>query len=630
MQNNTYFIIDFDSTFIQKESLEELASLALQKNPRKNEIIDQITELTDKSMSGTMEYGTSLAARLALFEAHTEHITKTITRLKKHITPSIKRNKDFFTTHANEIYIMSGGFKEIIEPIVKPYGIDPSHVIANTFRTDANGRLIGLDEQNPSAFNGGKAQIVKKMNLDGKIYVLGDGYNDSVVKQAHDNVEFFLFTENIRRESVVPLADKVISSFDEFLFHLKLPRSLSYPKSKMKVLLLEKIHPDAARSFESQGYQVDQVTDAYTEDELLSHLPDYAVVGIRSQTKLSQKVLEQADHLIAVGTYCIGTNQVDLQAASEQGIAVFNAPFSNTRSVVELMIGNIIMLMRSAAEKSMEMHKGVWNKSATGSHEIRGKKLGIIGYGNIGTQLSVLAESIGLDVYFYDHTEKLALGNATPCPSLEELLKTVDIVSLHVDGRKENTNLIGEKELSLMKKGSYLINSSRGSIVDIEALARHLRSGHIAGAAVDVFPHEPKEKKGPFTTLLQGIPNVILTPHIGGSTEEAQEHIASFVSDKLSTFIDTGETTLSVNFPQLKLPELKNAYRILHVHKNVPGMMAQINNILAEEKINIEGQYLKTNEHIGYVITDINKKGPKTVIQKLREIEGTIRVRILY
>ena len=333
---------------------------------------------------------------------------------------------------------------------------------------------------------------------------------------------------------------------------------------------------------------------------------------------------------MAVGAFCIGTNQIDLEACLDKGVAVFNAPYSNTRSVVELAIGEIIFLMRNLPDRIAEMHQGIWNKSATGSFEVRGKKLGIVGYGNIGAQLSVMAESIGFDVYYYDLVERLALGNATKCSSLDELLQTGDIVTFHVDGRKENKNIIGDRELSLMKEGSYLLNLSRGSVIDIEALHKHISSGRIKGAGVDVFPKEPKTNQEEFVSKLKGLPNVILTPHIGGSTEEAQENIGNFVPGKIIEYINTGGTTNSVNFPNLQLPRLENAHRLIHIHHNKPGIIAHMNRILAANDINVVGQHLKTNETIGYVITDINKKYDNDVIKELKGIEGTIRFRVLY
>jgi D-3-phosphoglycerate dehydrogenase len=345
---------------------------------------------------------------------------------------------------------------------------------------------------------------------------------------------------------------------------------------------------------------------------------------------VTAKVLENANRLMAIGAFCIGTNQIDLEAAQERGVAVFNAPFSNTRSVVELAIGEIIMLTRNIFDKAVLMHQGKWDKSASGSKEIRGKKLGIIGYGNIGAQLSVVAESIGLDVYYYDLEEKLALGNATKLDSLKELLQTADVISLHVDGRPENKDVIGEAEFKLMKDGVIFINLSRGHVVDISALKSNIESGKIKGCAVDVFPEEPKSNKDPFESELKGLPNTILSPHIGGSTEEAQENIGNFVPNRIMDYINTGTTTNSVNFPNLTLPRLQNAHRLIHIHKNVPGIIAKINQLFAKHEINIAGQYLKTNEKIGYVITDIDKAYSKDLIKELRAIEHTIKFRVLY
>jgi len=354
------------------------------------------------------------------------------------------------------------------------------------------------------------------------------------------------------------------------------------------------------------------------------------VLGIRSKTMVTAKVLEHANKLMAIGAFCIGTNQIDLKTATTKGIAVFNAPFSNTRSVVELAIAEMIILMRNIVDKSAKMHKGEWDKSAKGSFEIRGKKLGLIGYGNIGTQLSVIAESMGMKVFYYDAEEKLSLGNAVKCKTMKEVLEQADVISMHVDGRKSNTNIIGEKEFAMMKKGVIFINLSRGHVVDINALKENIKNGKVAGCAIDVFPYEPVSNDEEFQSELRGLPNTIITPHIGGSTLEAQENIGNFVPAKMMDYINTGSTSISVNFPNLTLPILKDAHRLIHIHHNVPGILAKINQILAENGINIVGQYLKTNESIGYVITDINKEYDKDVITKLREIEQTIKFRVLY
>ena len=348
-----------------------------------------------------------------------------------------------------------------------------------------------------------------------------------------------------------------------------------------------------------------------------------------SKTQVTDKVIAAANKLWAIGNFCIGTNNVALDTALEKGIIVFNAPYSNTRSVVELAIASIISLLRQMAHKSRWLHEGKWLKSANQSFEVRGKKLGIIGYGNIGSQLSVLAEALGLQVYYYDIIEKLSLGNAHKCNSMEELLQTVDIVTMHVDGRPANKNLINEQALALMQPGSYFLNLSRGSIVDIDALASHIKSKHIAGAAVDVFPEEPASNSEPMQTALQGLDNVILTPHIGGSTIEAQENIAEFVAQQLVTYLNTGSSMMSVNFPEIKLPQLQNAHRMIHIHKNTPGVLAYMNELFAEHNINIVGQYLKTNESIGYVITDVASEYDAGIVDKIKAYEHTVKFRVL-
>lgn len=399
---------------------------------------------------------------------------------------------------------------------------------------------------------------------------------------------------------------------------------------KNKILLLENVHPNASSVFEREDFNVEILDHSLDESELLKSIENVTVLGIRSKTIITRKLLQEAEHLVAVGAYCIGTNQIDLKSCSDRGIVVFNAPYSNTRSVVELVVGEIIMLIRGIFNKCQKLHDGIWHKSATGNHELRGKRLGIIGYGNIGSQLSVLAEALGLDVYFYDIVDKLALGNAKKCDSLSELLSLADIVTVHVDGRRENRMLIGEKEFRQMRDGVIFLNLSRGFVVDLAALAEFVRIRKISGAAIDVFPSEPRQNHKSFISDLQHLPNVILTPHIGGSTEEAQRNIADFVSRKIVDFLKHGSTMLSVNFPNLQLPEIQDGHRLVHIHRNIPGILAKINHILAVHEINIEGQYLKTNDHIGYVITDISRQYGQDVIRDISQISGTIRVRILY
>jgi len=347
-------------------------------------------------------------------------------------------------------------------------------------------------------------------------------------------------------------------------------------------------------------------------------------------TSIPRSVLENAQSLMAIGVFGIGTNHVDLDACAEHGVSVFNAPYSNTRSVVELVVGNMIMLMRRVADRSAELHLGEWKKSVTGCHELRGKKLGIVGYGNIGSQLSVLAEAVGMDVYYLDIAEKLRLGNATKCATLAQLLRRVDIVSVHVDGRRENEGLFGEREFGAMKKGAVFLNLSRGMVVDEEALAESIASKQIAGAALDVFRDEPTKNGPGFSSPVQGLPNVILTPHIGGSTLEAQQNIGRFVSEALISFINTGDSSSSVNFPRVQLPMLRNAHRLAHVHHNRPGVLSDINGLLVKHDINILGQYLKTTERIGYVITDVSKEYNKALLGELKRVPNTIKFRVLY
>ena len=397
----------------------------------------------------------------------------------------------------------------------------------------------------------------------------------------------------------------------------------------MKALLLENIHPDAVRLLEDAGLEVIKQRSALGEAELAATLPGVAVLGIRSKTQISASVLAQAPDLLAVGAFCIGTDQIDLAAASALGIAVFNAPYSNTRSVVELTLAEIIALTRRLTEKDRAMHAGVWDKSATGAHEVRGRTLGIVGYGNIGAQLSVVAEALGMRVVFYDTADKLALGNARRCVSLDELLEVSDVVSLHVDGRPTNSSLFGEKEFSQMRPGALFLNLCRGFVIDHEALRRYLQSGHLAGAAVDVFLEEPKSAGEPFVSVLRELPNVILTPHIGGSTEEAQADIGAFVGAKLADFVADGASSLSVNLPQLALPPATGSHRLAHIHSNVPGVMAEINSVLAEHGVNVEAQLLGTRGDLGYALTDIGVDYPDEVIGQLQAMSQTVRLRVL-
>lgn len=629
MKNNHYFIIDFDSTFITTESLEELAEVSLRKNPRKDAVLKEIKKITEQGMNGEIPFSRSLARRLSLLSPTQEDVAKTSKVIAKKITPSIARNKNFFRKFSQNIYIISGGFKELIAPLVRQFHIPEDHILANTFIFSADGSLKSIDTANPLSQDDGKIKAVKSLNLKGQVYILGDGYTDYKLKESGLASQFIAFTENVDRPRVTQKADKAVKSFDEFLYLQKLPMTVSYPKSKIKVLLLENIHKDAVTIFEKEGYSVEYYDKSLPEEELKEKINNVSILGIRSKTRITKDIIASAPRLLTIGVFAIGVNQIDLKSATGSGISVFNAPYSNTRSVAELVIGEMIMLSRRTFEKSSQMHQGIWNKSALFSHEVRGRKLGIIGYGHIGSQVSVLAEALGMEVYFYNTSDRLAFGNAKKCDSMEEVLKIADILTIHVSGKLENKDLIAEKEFALMKDGVLFLNASRGFVVNIDALFENLKSGKVKGAAIDVFPKEPAGN-GEFTTPLQDLSNVILTPHVGAGTEEAQRDIASYVPRKIIDYINSGNTDLSINIPNIQLPAQGDAHRLLHLHRNVPGVLAKINSILAGHKLNILGQYLKTNEDIGYVITDVNNEYDTAVLTELKKIPDTIKLRVLY
>ncbi|WP_299061855.1 phosphoglycerate dehydrogenase [uncultured Polaribacter sp.] len=623
------YVFDFDSTLTKVEALDVLAEITLENNPNKEAIIQQIIDITNLGIDGEISFTESLEKRIQLLKANKADLSGLIVALKKQVSKSIESNKAFFENYADDIYVISCGFKEFIDPIVKEYNIPSERVYANTFKFAKDGEIIGFDAHNPLSQHNGKIKCLKDMNLEGEIQVIGDGYSDYVTREAGVAHKFFAYTENVSRVKTTENADHIAPNLDEFLYINDLPRNISYPKNRIKILLLENVHEDAFKKLSEDGFSVETVSKSLSEDELIEKIKDVHVLGIRSKTNVTKKVVEAAEKLMVVSAFCIGTKQIDLEACKENGIVVFNAPYSNTRSVVELAIGEIIMLMRSVFQRSTEIHNGQWNKTAQGSREVRGKKLGIVGYGNIGKQLSILAEALGMDVYYYDVEDKLALGNATKVSKLEDLLTISDVVTLHVDDNAANKNFLGEKEISQMKDGAHLVNLSRGFVVDIEALVAALKSGKLAGAAIDVYPSEPR-KNGEFYTELKGLPNVILTPHVGGSTEEAQRDIADFVPNKIMAYINSGNTVDAVNFPNIRLPRQTNAHRFLHIHKNVPGILAKINEILATYDLNITGQYLSTDPKVGYVIIDLDKDYNKEVKKKLKSIEGTIKFRVLY
>jgi D-3-phosphoglycerate dehydrogenase len=630
MADPTTYIFDFDSTLVRIETLEALAEIALAGAPDAAAIRAEVAALTDQAMAGDLPFGEALRRRLALLPLTRAHVAELADRILDEGTPSVRRNLRFFRENADRIVILSGGFREIVAPLAAHLHIPPGRVLCNDLTYDADGRVTGVEAANPLSEAGGKPAVIKALGLSGPVVMIGDGWTDAEVKLAGVADRFHAFTEVVRRDRVVAAADAEAPSMDEFLHAEGLAGRWSYPRGRIRILLLENIHPAAVERLEEAGYTVESLKGALDEDALIEALRGVHVLGVRSKTQVSARVLDAADRLMAVAAFCIGVNQIDLDAAAARGVAVFNAPYSNTRSVVELAVGLTIALLRDVTDKSAAMHRGVWNKSATGSRELRGKTLGIVGYGAIGSQLSVLAEGLGMRVVFHDLTERLALGNARRMASLDALLAESDVVSLHVDGRMDNTALIDAARLSRMKPGALLLNLSRGHVLDVGALAQAIGSGRIGGAAVDVFPEEPATNADPFDSPLRGLPNVILTPHIGGSTEEAQEAIGVFAAERLLAYLNRGDTTFCVNLPNVQLAEVDGAHRILHIHRNQPGVLAELNRALAAAGLNILGQHLKTDERTGYVITDVDRDYDPEALRALKGVAGTLRFRMLH
>jgi D-3-phosphoglycerate dehydrogenase len=631
--NLATLVLDFDSTFTSVEALDILAELLSAADPARSADVAHIKTLTDQAMSGEISFADALSRRVQILKPTRDDIAGLIEVLKTKVSPSIARNRAVFAENPGKFRIISGGFHDFIDAVVADYGIDAEYVLANRLVWNDEGIAIGVDQANPLSQDGGKITALTSLGLTGEIVMIGDGWTDFEVFKGGAAERFYAFTENVVRPKVVGAVNgetsQVAASFDEVLHTEGYQGRYSFPRSKLKVLLLENIHPDAVRAFREEGYDVTTVKGALDEDDLIEALQGVHILGLRSKTNLTAKAVEAADKLMAVAAFCIGTNQIDLKACSQKGIAVFNAPYSNTRSVVEMVMGLTVILTRNIYDKSVQMHTGKWDKSATGAHEVRGKTLGIIGYGAIGSQLSILSEAFGMRVIYFDLAEKLTLGNAKRYRSLDALLAEADVVSLHVDGRGENKNIFGAAQFARMKDGALFINLSRGHVVDIDALATALKSGKIYGAAVDVFPEEPRTNDDPFVSPLMGLKNLILTPHIGGSTEEAQEAIAEFASERLLNFLNRGDTTFSVNMPHVQLSEVEGRHRFLHLHKNVPGVLAAINVIMAKYELNVLAQHLKTNEALGYVIVDVDRGYPKEALEELKAVNGTLKFRSL-
>lgn len=622
-------ILDFDSTIVTVESLDALAEISLAKHPERDARLARIEELTKLGMEGKIGFRESLSERVSLLDANQSHLDTLIKRLKKAISPSFSAHKKQLKAVADRLYVVTGGFAEFVAPIAAMLDIPNTRVYANSFIFDDEGKIIGFDEHNELSQPGGKIPVVESIPYEGPKWVVGDGFTDYQIREAGAASRFFCYAETVYRPAVAERADSVVYGIDEVLAESDLPTRYSFPRSKINILLLDSIDSEAADSLAAEGYRVERVNEKLSEDELVKRIKEVSVIGVRTRTKLPARVIQAGKRLMAIGVFSVGTDHVDVAAAASKGIAVFNAPFSNTRSVVELALGEAMVLMRRVFAHSTALHSGAWTKSAVGAHEIRGKKLGIIGYGNIGSQLSVLAESVGLEVLYYDIAEKLSHGKAQRVTSLHDLLKQSDIISVHFDGRAANKNLIGKKEFEMMKDGVIFLNLSRGNVVDYNALRDAVVSGKVGGAGIDVFPNEPKANTDPFESVLQGLPNVILTPHIAGSTEEAQRNIARYVSERLTKYIGQGETLGSVSMPDLYLPPIQKGMRVLHVHKNVPGIVASVSAIFARHGVNIVGQNLKTRDQIGYLVTDIADKVSDELLAEIREVPETIKLRVL-
>jgi D-3-phosphoglycerate dehydrogenase / 2-oxoglutarate reductase len=622
-------ILDFDSTIVGVESLDLLAEISLKGHPERDARLAKIEELTKLGMEGKIDFRESLTQRIQLLEATRQHVEQLSKRLVKHISPSFLSHKKQLQKVADRIWVVTGGFHDFVDPVLNALKLPTSQLFANTFVYEGD-RVVGFDTENPLSKAGGKVAVARQIKGDGPLIAIGDGITDYQMKEAGVADKFYCYAEFIERPAVRAKANKVVYGIDQVLDELELPTRYSFPRSKLKVLLLDNIDQDAADKFAAEGYRVEQISKKLTEDELCAAIKDVAVVGVRTRTRISERVIASAPKLHAIGVFSVGTDHVDSHAAAARGIAVFNAPFSNTRSVVELALGCAMVLLRRVTEHSTHLHAGRWSKSADRSFEARGKKLGIIGYGNIGSQLSVLAESVGIEVLYYDIAEKLSHGNAKRAMTFQDLLKQSDIISVHFDGRASNKNLISQKEFEIMKDGVIFLNLSRGSVVNVEALREAVLSGKVGGAAVDVFPNEPKSNDEPFDSHLRGLPNVILTPHIAGSTLEAQRNIANYVSERLLKYLGLGETLGSVSLPELYLPPISSGMRILHLHSNVPGIVANVSSIFATHGVNIVGQSLKTKDQVGYLVTEISGRVSDELLAEIREVNETIKLRVVY
>ncbi|HNW58544.1 MAG TPA: phosphoglycerate dehydrogenase [bacterium] len=640
-------IFNFDSTLIHAEGVELILEQALQrqKSRQRAALLERLAQISMLADLGETSVADALHQCFALARVTRADVTAVAARVLETLNPRVIESVTALQQAGKHIFIFSTGFEELVRPVTRALHVDDDHVFTNQLIYDFKGEVVGFNEKNPLFLSAGKGFLIEQLRNDGRLpggtAIVGRSASDLAIRK-NNIARIFVYFANARiHEEIRRQADYVVDRFDHLLPLFFSEEELSNEGIQLfyaqnghveaaaqpTILLLENVHEEAVRRFRSEGLEPRMLKGALRNDELCTGAGDIHILGIRSQTRVTARVLAAMPELWAIGAFCIGTNQIDLAQAAKSGIPVFNAPYSNTRSVAELVVGEIIMLMRRIPEKSQAAHAGSWLKSSAGCSEIRGKTVGIIGYGHIGSQVSVLLESLGMSVCFHDIVDKLPLGNAHKSASLEELLSRADVVTLHVPDTPATRNLIGAAQLRRMKKGAILLNSSRGRVVDLAALRAALDKGVLAGAAVDVFPEEPDQTNESFSTPLQGAANTILTPHIGGSTEEAQVSIARYVSEKLLRFIQTGATTGAINFPEVELPRVAQTHRILHVHYNVPGVLAKINNLFARRSINVAGQLLQTRGEIGYLIVDVDQQVSGQVLDLMGHIAETIKVR---
>ncbi len=639
-------IFDFGSTIIANEGIDLIIDAALKRNedPEHAQKMEKLHKISGQTQNGEIPLGDFLRSSFQLTTVTQDDI-RTVTSLLAHkISDQVLETISGLQQRGKNIFVFSSNFEEVVRPVTTSLEIPSENVFANQLLYDHKGNVIGFNENNPLFLSVGKVFLAEQLRIEGVLdestAVVGNSHTDLAIRKSNNATMFVFYSSKNSVGDIRSQADFVVDRFDQLMPLFCTNKELSNETAEAyavaingkqivtpHIILLENIHKNAFEQLSHQDFTIESFTSAWSEHKVCEKAANAHALGIRSKTHITRKHFECLSNLWAIGAFCIGTNQIDLHAASNAGIPVFNAPYSNTRSVAEIVAGEIIMLMRRVFEKSSAAHQGRWLKSAQGCNEVRGKTVGIIGYGHIGSQVSVLLEVLGMSVIFHDIVDILPLGNAQKAASLDDLLQRSDVVTLHVPDTELTRGMIGKNELERLKPGSFLINSSRGRVVDLDALAQVIKSKHLAGAAVDVYPEEPSHPDDLFQSPLQGLDNVILTPHIGGSTEEAQINIAHYVSTKLKNFLLTGSTIGAVNFPEVDLARVEGTHRILHVHRNVPGVLAKINSVLSRRNVNIEGQILQTRGEIGYLLVDIDRHVSDHVLELLRHISETIKVR---